>query len=60
MDQLHKRLSAEQVKLLFQRYDKGALGRNEVVKILGFGKTRFFALLKKYRKGLENFSILYQ
>ena len=42
MDQLHKRLSMEQVKLLLQRYTEGELSRVELEEVMGVGKTRFF------------------
>jgi hypothetical protein len=46
MTQVHKRFTAEQVKVLFQGYCQGNLSRSEVEEMLGIGKTRFFALLK--------------
>ena len=49
MDQIHKRFTAEQVKVLLKGYYQGMLDRAVVEKILGIGKTRFFALLKQYR-----------
>jgi hypothetical protein len=60
MDQLHKRFSVEQVKLLLQRYTEGELSRTEIEEVLGLGKTRFFALLKAYRQAPEGFSIDYE
>lgn len=60
MDQLHKRFSMEQVKLLLQRYTEGELSRAEIEEVLGLGKTRFFALLKAYRHDREQFSIAYE
>jgi len=60
MDQLHKRLSTAQVKLLYKRYCEGQMARSEIQEILGLGKTRFFALLKKYRDNLDNFNIEYE
>jgi len=60
MDQLHKRFSVEQVKLLLQRYTEGELSRAEIEEVLGLGKTRFFALLKAYRQAREQFSITYE
>lgn len=60
MDQLHKRFSVEQVKLLLQRYAEGELSRAEIEEVLGLGKTRFFALLKAYRQAPEQFSIDYE
>lgn len=60
MDQLHKRFSVEQVKLLLQRYTAGELSRVEIEEVLGIGKTRFFGLLKAYRHEPKTFSIEYQ
>jgi hypothetical protein len=59
MDQLHKRFTNEQVKFLFEMYCQGLLKRDDVQKMLVIGKTRFFALLKKYRQDCDAFSISY-
>ena len=59
MEQLHKRLTQEQVKLLIQGYDQGKMSRAEAQEMLGVGKTRFFALLKQYRQSNEKFSVRY-
>lgn len=60
MDQLHKRFTDEQVKLMLQRYCEGVLDRATVEEVLGVGKTRFFALLKRYRLNPEGFSLAYR
>jgi hypothetical protein len=60
MDQLHKRLTDGQVKVLFQAYCQGVLPRDAVQRTLGIGKTRFFALLKEYRRDPEAFSVCYR
>ena len=60
MTQVHKRFTAEQVKVLFQGYCQGNLSRPDVEEMLGIGKTRFFALLKTYRQDPHAFSIDYQ
>ena len=60
MDQLHKRFSNEQVKLLLQGYVQGRLARAEVEGILQINKTRFFALVKEYRQAPDTFSLDYQ
>lgn len=60
MDQLHKRFSVEQIKLLLQRYTEGELSRAELEEVMGVGKTRFFSLLKAYRHDQERFSIAYE
>jgi transposase len=60
MDQLHKRFNSEQVKMLFRRYSTSDMSRKEVQEILGIGKTRFFALLKDFKKDATDFQINYQ
>jgi hypothetical protein len=60
MDQLHKRFSNEQVKLLLQGYVQGRIARAEVEGILQINKTRFFALVKEYRQAPDTFSLDYQ
>ncbi len=46
------------LKELINRYLEGKVKREHIQKVLGIGKTRFFALLKKYRQE-PNFSIEY-
>jgi hypothetical protein len=60
MGQLHKRFTVEQVKVLFQSYIQGTIVRTEVEEILQVNKTRFFAILKGYRRDPETFSIAYE
>jgi hypothetical protein len=60
MQQLHRRFTDEQVKVLFQGYCQGVLARTEVQEMLDVGKTQFFALLKEYRRDPEGFSIAYE
>ena len=60
MTQLHKRFTDEQVTVLLNGYCQGLLARAEIQEMLGIGKTRFFALLKEYRKEPEAFSVAYE
>jgi len=60
MDQIHKRFTAEQVKVLFEGYCQGTIVRASVEETLGIGKTRFFALLKEYRQNAKTFSLTYK
>lgn len=59
MDQLHKRFTDDQIRLLYRRYCEGMMSRMEIEEILEIGKTRFFAILKAYRQNPEDFSITY-
>lgn len=60
MVQLHKQFTDDQVKMLLHGYCQGLLSRDEIQEMLSIGKTRFFAILKKYRQDPEAFSITYK
>jgi hypothetical protein len=60
MEQVHRRFTGEHVRNLLRGYAEGLLDRGGVEELLGIGKTQFFALLKRYRKNPETFSISYQ
>jgi hypothetical protein len=60
MDQIHKRFTAEQVKVLLKGYYQGMLDRAAIEEILGIGKTRFFALLRQYRHDPGGLCLGYQ
>jgi len=60
MGQLHKRFSDQQIRLLFHGYCQGQLRRADLQDMLGIGKTRFFALLKRYRRDPAGFSLVYR
>jgi len=48
------------VRVLLKGYCQGTLDRLAVEETLEIGKTRFFALLRQYRRGMEEFSLAYQ
>jgi hypothetical protein len=60
MTQVHRRFSDEQVRNLFRSYEEGVMGRSQVEGVLGISKTRFFALLKRYRRDPRGFSLSYR
>lgn len=60
MEQMHKRFTAEQVKLLFKGYCQGILDRSAIEETLGSGRCRFFALLKQYRLNPDKFCLAYR
>jgi hypothetical protein len=60
MGQLHKRFTNEQVKLLLNGYVQGRISRSEVERILEINKTRFFAIVKAYRRSPETFTMEYR
>ncbi len=57
MDQLHRRFTNEQIKVLFRGYCQGLLSRAELQDMLGVRKTRFFALAKQYREDPDGFTV---
>jgi len=59
MTQLHKRFSDQQVAFLLHAYSCGLMGREELEECFHIGKTRFFALWKRYQAGPDSFSIAY-
>jgi hypothetical protein len=60
MDQVHKRFTAEQVKVLLRAYCQGILDRPGVEETLEISRTTFFVLLGEYRRNPEKFSLTYQ
>ena len=60
MDQIHKRATAEQVKILLKGYCQGILDRPTVEETLGISRSAFFLLLKEYRRNPDGFSLAYQ
>ena len=59
MDQIHRRFTAEQIRVLQLGYCQGTLCRSEVEEMLHLGKTRFFALLREFRRAPDRFTIDY-
>lgn len=59
MKHIHKRFTVEQVKILLSAYLKKRLSSEEIKNELGIGKTRFFALLKRYKQNPAVFSFIY-
>jgi predicted DNA-binding transcriptional regulator AlpA len=59
MDQIHKRFTAEQVKVLLMGYCQGILDRPAIEETLGISRSTFFLLLKEYRRNPDEFSLVY-
>jgi hypothetical protein len=59
MDQIHKRFTSEQVKVLLQGYYQGILDRPSIQETLGISKSTFFILLRDYRCHPAEFSLAY-
>jgi len=57
--QVRKCSTAEQVKVLTQRYCQGSLSQAEGEEMLENGKPRFFALSKNYHQDPQAFSLDY-
>jgi len=59
MNQIHRRFNTDQVKHLLQAYLDGLMDRNGIEETLGINKTRFFSLLKHFRRDPKTFSLSY-
>ena len=59
MNQLHKRFTAEQVKVLLMGYCQGILDRPAIEETLGISKSTFFVLLREYRHNSDEFTLAY-
>ena len=59
-EQIHKKFTDEQVKDLMKRYIAGQIKREHIQATLNIGKSRFFSLVKSYRKDPESFSVAYR
>ena len=60
MNQIHKRFTDDQVKMLFKGYCQKQFSRADVQDMLKISKSRFFEFLKTYRQDPEAFTITYQ
>jgi len=58
-EQLHKRFTDEQVRLLLRRYLSGEMEIRHLLAVLGLGRRRFFQLVGEYRQDPERFSVAY-
>jgi len=55
--QLHKRFSTEEVKMLLRKYLNEKVELVYILEILKIKRSRFFEILKEYRKDPDGFSI---
>jgi len=58
-DQLHKRFSSDQIKSLIESYVRKEIELSYILSILSISRSRFFDILKSYRKNKNTFSIEY-
>ena len=59
-EQLHKRLSDEQVKAIIGKYASGGLRAHEAISYLGLGKSQFYRLVAEYQENTADFSVKYE
>ena len=59
MKQLHKKFNDCRIKDLMTQYLKKKIERKDLQEVLGIKKTRFFALMKRFKDDPENFSVSY-
>lgn len=56
-EQIHKRLSEEQVIAILENYLAKEVSSGEAMNILGLAKSQFFRLVSQYRQDAESFSL---
>lgn len=59
-DQLHKRFTTEQVKMLLQWYEARTLTDEQVCERLIISRAQFFRLLERYRRDPTGFTLIYR
>lgn len=57
---MHKRLSDERVRVILEGYENGTVSLEEALNLVGVKRSRWFLLVKQYRKSPETFSLVYQ
>jgi len=58
-EQVHKRLTDEQVSMILGRYTTKELTAAEAIELLGLKRRQFFEWTQRYRKDPDGFSIQY-
>ncbi|MFQ6052417.1 MAG: hypothetical protein ACE5K4_12105 [Candidatus Hydrothermarchaeota archaeon] len=59
-EQIHKKFTDDQVKLLLDLYLKKTITLQQVLQQLGCSEGRFYQILREYRKSPERFTIAYR
>jgi len=59
-EQLHRRFSTEEVKVLLEKYLDDKVKLTYIVEILNITRRRFFQLLRDYKEDPDSFSIQYR
>jgi len=59
MPQIHKIMSDEEARQIFTWYEKGVTSKDEAQRQLGLKDSRFYLLLKRFRKNPKGFTIKY-
>jgi len=59
-EQVHKRLSDEQVRMILARYTANELTAAEALELLGLKRRQFFEWAQRYRKDPDGFSVQYR
>jgi hypothetical protein len=58
--QLHKRLSAEQVRSILSKYCAGNLKAKDAIMYLGVSRSRFYQIIEEYKVSPDSFSLDYK
>lgn len=60
MEQLHKRLEGEHVKVILGRYIKKEISADQAMDLLGLKRRQFFEWVKRYRQAPIDFTVDYK
>ena len=59
-EQVHKRLTDEQVKMVLGRYLAKELKSAEAIELLGLKRRQFFKWVQRYKRNPDGFTVSYQ
>ncbi|MGA2122765.1 MAG: hypothetical protein ABSG49_12110 [Methanoregula sp.] len=59
-EQVHKRVTDEQMRMIMERYLAGELSASHAMELLGLKRSQFFEWVQKYKNHPESFSIEYR
>jgi hypothetical protein len=59
-EQIHKRLSDEQMRMIMDRYLAGEMNATHAMELLGLKRSQFFEWVQKYRNDPDGFTVAYR
>ncbi len=59
-EQIHKRLTDEQMTMIMERYLAGEMNTTHAMELLGLKRSQFFEWVQKYRNDPSGFTVAYR